>query len=149
MTGDACRSPSSRAAAEMTVPQGECRSSGASAPINVTGGTGDPSKIILVDKDVTPNQVPSFQTTTFTYTITATNISGGPVIKIEDAFDVLPRFFDYVPGSSIMNGGSNLPDPTITLDPFPSILPIGEGLRTGPLSLFPSSSSGQAPKPRH
>ena len=105
-----------QAAAELTVLQGGCRASGITAPIDVGGGTSDPKKIVFVSKDVDPTQAPSFETTTFTYTITAAAMSGAPSLTIDDIFDVLPKSFDYAAGSSLLDG-SPIADPTITMDP--------------------------------
>ena len=93
-----------------------CRASGLAAPIDVGGGINDPAKVIRVDKAVTPDLGVGFNTERYTYTITVTNISGGPSINIVDGYDLLPRFFDYLAGSTLVN---NFPasDPVITLDP--------------------------------
>lgn len=93
-----------------------CRASGLAAPIDVGGGMTDPAKVIRVDKVVTPDLGVGFNTERYTYTITVTNISTGPSVLIVDGVDLLPRFFDYLAGSTLVN---NFPDsdPIIALDP--------------------------------
>ena len=93
-----------------------CRASGLAALIDVGGGINDPAKVIRVDKVVTPDLGVGFDIERYTYTITVTNISGGPSVSIVDGHDLLPRFFDYLAGSTLVN---NFPasDPIIALDP--------------------------------
>ncbi len=93
-----------------------CRASGLAAPVGVGGGTTDPAKVIRVDKAVTPDLGVGFNMERYTYTVTVTNISGGPSVLVVDGYDLLPRFFDYLAGSTLVN---NFPvgDPIITLDP--------------------------------
>ena len=91
-----------------------CRASGLAAPIAVGGGITDPAKVIRVDKAVTPDLGIGFNTESYTYTMT--NLTGGPSVLIVDGYDVLPRFFDYVAGSSLVNTIA-VSDPSVTLDP--------------------------------
>ena len=92
-----------------------CRASGLAAPIDVSGSA-DPAKVIRVYKAVTPDLGVGFNTERYTYTITVTNLAGAPSVLIVDGYDLLPRFFDYVAGSSVVNTFA-VGDPTVTLDP--------------------------------
>ena len=93
-----------------------CRASGLAALIDVGGGTTDPAKVIRVGKAVTPDLGIGFNTESYTYTVTVTNIAGGPSVLVVDGYDLLPRFFDYVAGSSLVNTIA-VSDPSVTLDP--------------------------------
>lgn len=97
-------------------PPGACRATALTATITVGAGGADPDKIMRVDKSVVADQGVGFQLETYTYTITATNITTGPSVTINDVIDILPRFWNYEAGSSLLNG-SPIADPAINLDP--------------------------------
>ena len=92
-----------------------CRATSPTATIDVTGGSTDPDKVIVASTAASPSLGVGFESETYTFTMTVTNIAGGPSGVVE-AFDQLPQFFDYVSGSSLMNA-SPIADPTVTLDP--------------------------------